>query len=88
MQDSFCPGRVVVSRRGRDAGQYLLVLYTEGDFAFVADGRIRRLEKPKKKRKKHLAPTGSVCEEIASKLAGKTLLDAHLRRALEQERNV
>lgn len=50
-------GMVVASRAGHDKGGFFWVAQTEGDFAFIADGKNRPLEKPKRKRKKHLAET-------------------------------
>ena len=41
----------------------MAVLSIEGDFATVANGRSRPLENPKRKRLKHLAPTGRILNE-------------------------
>lgn len=53
-------GQVVLSKAGKDSGSFYVVLREEGDFAYIADGRLRKAEKPKRKRKKHLAPTKTV----------------------------
>jgi len=50
-------GSVVKSIAGHDKDRFYVVVRLEGDFAFIADGKIRKLEAPKKKRIKHLAPT-------------------------------
>lgn len=50
-------GKVARSKAGRDKGRFMVVLRVEGDFAYVADGKLRKLEKPKRKRLKHLAAT-------------------------------
>ena len=55
-------GRVVLSAAGRDAGRLFLILSVEGDFALIADGKVRRLETPKRKRLKHLRPAGPVLD--------------------------
>lgn len=55
-------GRVVLSTAGRDAGRLFLILSVEGDFALIADGKVRRLETPKRKRLKHLRPAGPVLD--------------------------
>ena len=45
------PGCVVRSKAGRDEGRYFIVLSLDGDeFAWVADGDLRKVEKPKRKR--------------------------------------
>ncbi len=50
-------GMIVKSIAGRDHGRFFLVLDTDAQFAYIADGRMRLLEKPKKKKAKHLAKT-------------------------------
>ena len=45
---------IVKSIAGRDAGSLFFVLATEGDFLLLADGRRRRVENPKRKRRKHV----------------------------------
>lgn len=55
-------GQVVLSKAGKDSGSFYVILREEDDFAYIADGRLRKVEKPKLKRKKHLAPTKTVLE--------------------------
>jgi len=56
-------GRVVISLTGRDKGRYMAVLETEPGYAFVANGKLRRISQPKKKNIKHLAATNTVLED-------------------------
>ena len=51
------------SLAGHDKGDLQVVLETEGVFAYMADGKRRKLEAPKKKKLMHLAPTGTVLGE-------------------------
>ena len=53
-------GQVVLSKAGKDSGSFYVITAEEEDFAYIADGRLRKIEKPKRKRKKHLAPTKTV----------------------------
>lgn len=53
-------GQVVLSKAGKDSGSFYVILQEEEDFAYIADGRLRKTEKPKRKSKKHLAPTKTV----------------------------
>lgn len=56
-------GTVVVSAAGHDAGGVFAVVgFTDG-YALIADGKIRRLEKPKRKKLKHLEPIGTLEQE-------------------------
>ena len=56
----FCKGMVVRSRAGRDAGHWFVILELDAEYAYLADGGLRRLEKPKRKKRRHLAPTNTV----------------------------
>lgn len=80
------PGRVVLSKAGRDAGRALVVLSLDGDeHALVADGLLRTVEKPKRKKFKHLAAKPVCIDSIQEKLSKSTaLLNAEIRAALEQ----
>ena len=47
-------GCIVRSKSGRDAGRLFAVLDMDENGAFVVDGQLRRLEKPKRKNIRHL----------------------------------
>lgn len=50
-------GTVVKSIAGRDKDRFYAVVSTEGDWMWIADGKVRKLSNPKKKNKKHLRET-------------------------------
>lgn len=56
-------GQIMRSLAGHDKGDFQTVLRLEGEFAYMADGKRRKLETPKKKKLKHLAPTGTCLSE-------------------------
>ncbi len=58
-------GRIVRSLAGRDKGKFLVVVKADGDFLYLADGKERRLDSPKKKRIKHTAFTNTVIDTEA-----------------------
>lgn len=55
-------GSVVRSKAGRDKNGYFIVTKCDGVYAFISDGKGRRLEKPKRKKYKHLSLTNTVVE--------------------------
>lgn len=55
-------GSLVISRAGRDKGRLLVVLAVESGAALVADGSLRSLGKPKRKKLRHLAVTSGSLE--------------------------
>lgn len=67
---------IVKSMAGRDAGRFFVVLRVQGDFAWLADGKMRPLERPKKKRLKHLQRTNRAVQ------AEEMMTNHKLRRTL------
>ena len=55
-------GQIVKSISGRDKGLFFVVIGLEGDFTLIADGKCRKVEKPKRKSLKHLRMTNTVIE--------------------------
>ncbi len=53
-------GRIVCAAAGKERGGYYVVVRTEGNFVFLADGKHRPLEKPKRKNVKHIRATDAV----------------------------
>ena len=58
-------GSIVRAKAGRDKNQFFLVLKVEDGFAYIADGKRRRLENPKRKNLIHLAATNTVIKGSA-----------------------
>ncbi len=78
-------GIVVISQKGRDKGRPFVVLYqVDADFVLIADGEARKVEKPKRKRRKHLASTRWELPTLAEAYRQKRLMDSDLRKALKQ----
>ncbi len=64
-------GRVVYSKAGRDKGRLFVILGTVNeDFVLLADGELRPIEKPKKKRMKHVRYTDLTAHQIADTIRG------------------
>lgn len=62
-------GMVVKSMAGHDSGSYYAVMRVENGFAYIADGKLRKVERPKKKNPLHLQKTLTTVElaEITNK---------------------
>ena len=50
-------GRIVYSIAGRDKDKYLAVINCDENYVWVADGKERKLETPKRKNIKHISLT-------------------------------
>jgi len=56
----FMKGSVVRAAAGRDSGGFFVVTGTDNDYCYIANGKSRKLAKPKRKNAKHLCPTDSM----------------------------
>jgi ribosomal protein L14E/L6E/L27E len=84
MENTFVLGSVVMSKSGRDSGNFFaIVKLVDAEYVMISDGEIRKIEKPKKKKIKHLRPNGEILSKIAVKLQkGETVHNSELRSAL------
>ena len=74
---------VVTSTAGRDAGQFFYVIKEESSILYLANGKDRTLDKPKRKKRKHVQKVLRSETRVAHKLrAGDKVLNGELRRDL------
>lgn len=58
-------GFMVLSKSGRDVNRHFLVIdIIDKEYVYIADGDLRKIEKPKKKKLKHLCFTDTIAQEI------------------------
>ena len=78
-------GDIVRSLAGRDKDRYFYVLSVTEDGVALADGIVRKIDNPKKKKLKHLLLVASPQTRIREKLAaGEKIFDAEIRKSLRQ----
>ena len=75
---------LALSAAGHDRGTLYLVLEEDGGSVLLADGKLRKLSRPKRKNRQHVIflPEG-LTEAVSGKLRD-PLTDAALRRALAE----
>ena len=75
-------GEIVLSKAGRDRGRAFVVSeLLDADYVLLTDGRLRTLDRPKKKKRKHLRKT-----TCAARLEMHTrLCDADVRKFLASQ---
>ena len=74
---------VVVSTAGRDAGELFYVIDADPLYLMLANGKDRTLDKPKRKKRKHVHKVLRSETRVAAKLAsGNKVLNSELRRDL------
>ena len=74
---------VVVSTAGRDQGDWFYVIEEDPIYLFLANGKDRTLDKPKRKKRKHVQKVLRSETRVAAKiLQGDKVLNGELRRDL------
>ena len=74
---------IVKSIAGRDAGDLFFVLETQGDFLLLADGKRRRVETPKRKRRKHVVLVSQTETPLTMKIrSSDKITNSELRKAI------
>ena len=74
---------MIVSLAGRDKGQLFFVVDTDGDFVLIAGGKGRKLETPKRKKRKHIQKVLQADTRVAEKIRnGDKVLNSELRKEL------
>ena len=74
---------IVKSAAGRDKGKFFFVLETEGEFLLLADGKTRKLESPKRKKRKHTAFAARFQCRVAEKIrSDEKITNSELRKTL------
>ena len=83
MKPEIFEGSVVISQKGRDKGRAFVVLcLVDADFVMIADGDTRKLDRMKKKRRKHVRALPAQFPEAAEQWRRGQLRDSDLRRIL------
>ena len=74
---------VVITTAGRDQGKLFYVIGTDPVYLLLANGKDRTLDKPKRKKRKHVAKVLRSETRVADKLRlGDKVLNSELRRDL------
>ena len=74
---------VVISTAGRDQGKLFYVIGTDPVYLVLANGKDRTLEKPKRKKRKHVIKVLRSETRVAAKIScGDKVLNSELRRDL------
>ena len=76
-------GQVVFARCGRDKGKAFVVINVQDEYLYLVDGKLRTLDKPKKKKAKHVQPTNYIVNLNVFGMSGRALQNADIRKELK-----
>ena len=87
--NEYALGQVVQSTQGRDTGRdFVVVGIIDQSYVLIADGALRRIDRPKKKKVKHLIPKQELFSSLKEKLTcGQRVYDSEIRKALASLRD-
>ncbi len=81
----YTVGQVVYSKSGHDKGRAFMIIDIEGEYLYLTDGRTRTVDKPKKKKLKHVQVTGYLDADLKDRIESRgQLLNADFVKALKK----
>ena len=82
-------GELATSKAGHDKDRLYMIVGEEGECVFLCDGRLRGVEHPKKKKKKHIQIIHSSAQDTLIQIIKQNLpgerdeIDRQIRKTLE-----
>ena len=74
---------IVRSSAGRDRGKLFVVLAVEGEYLLLADGKSRKVESPKRKKRRHVLFVAADENRLSEKIRGEArITNSELRKTL------
>ncbi|MEA4825280.1 MAG: KOW domain-containing RNA-binding protein [Clostridium sp.] len=83
-------GRIAYSKAGRDSGRMFIIWdVIDSEYVYIIDGDLRKIERPKKKKLKHLNITNEVVDVIRELIiSGESISNAKIRKCLENRYDI
>ena len=80
---------IIRSDAGRDKGKLFVVLAVEGEYLLLADGKSRKVENPKRKKRRHVLFVASEETRLSEKIKSEEkITNSELRRTLAYYREL
>lgn len=76
-------GCLVRSLAGHDKGNIFIILKEDAEYVYLADGRLRTVADPKRKKKKHVQISRIRDEKLCEKLVSGTVRDEEVKRFIK-----
>lgn len=83
-EEKFQIGKLAFSKAGHDKDSIYVIIKFDQEYVYLVDGILKKLEKPKKKRIKHIQIINEIPANIAESLqTGKKVTDEDIKRAIK-----
>ena len=80
----FERGMFVKSKMGHDAEKIYVIMDIQSEYLYLVDGKIRTLDRPKKKKISHVQPIlYKIDQELAQKIDNKTIINEEIKYAIK-----
>lgn len=77
-------GMLAISKAGHDFEHLYVIIAEDEEYVYLVDGKIRTMDKPKKKRKKHIQVIKQVQSDIADKFKnGQKIENEEIKRTIK-----
>ncbi|WFR56907.1 hypothetical protein QA584_25375 [Anaerocolumna sp. AGMB13025] len=77
-------GNIAVSKAGHDKGEVFVILKSDSEYVYLMDGKNRTLEKPKKKKRKHIQSIQYTDEKLSQRYANQEkIINEDVKRAIK-----
>ncbi|MCT4661067.1 MAG: KOW domain-containing RNA-binding protein [Tissierellales bacterium] len=82
--ETIALAQIVKSKAGRDKGRVFIVTeIVDESYVHVVDGDLRMVDRPKRKKIKHLQVTDTILRELVEAIKTGSLQDAQVRKTLD-----
>ncbi|MDD6797910.1 MAG: KOW domain-containing RNA-binding protein [Clostridia bacterium] len=84
MDERFVTGYFAKSKAGHDAGSIYVILDSDERFVYLSEGRLKTVDNPKRKKRKHLQLINERAEEVMAKLdKGLPITNEDVKRSIK-----
>lgn len=81
----YMVGKFAKSKAGHDKDQIYVILKEDAEYVYLVDGKIKTMDKPKKKKKKHIQIILKEDENVSSKIKeNKMLINEEIKVAIKK----
>lgn len=81
--DEFVTGGYAVATAGHDFGKCYVIFLSDKEYVYLVDGRLRTIDHPKKKKKKHVKVLPDFNPVLAEKVCSKSVINEEIKRAIK-----
>lgn len=83
MMNEFKIGGYAVSTAGHDSGKCFVIFQMDGEYVYLVDGKIRTIDRPKKKKNIHVKMLDQCDPNLVDKVVTNTVKNEEIKRAIK-----